>query len=95
MKASAKWLDIYKERSAHDKAARWHIPVCALFKGRLVEQPKSSTPKTPETSRGEIVHKVAVYTAERIVLLLFELKLFKDERDQVAQVLLELASAYD
>ncbi|KAF8492211.1 hypothetical protein F5888DRAFT_1806933 [Russula emetica] len=100
MKASAKWLDVYQERDAHDRGAArvrfmdaWLVPVCALFKGRLVEQPKSSMPNTPETSGGEVVHEV--YMTEGIVLLVFELKLeFKNTRDHVAQVLLGLVSAY-
>jgi len=100
MKASAKWLDVYQERGAHDReAARvrlmdaWHVPVCALFKGRLVDRPESSMPETPETSGGKVEHEV--YMVEGIILLVFELKLeFKNERDHVSQVLLELVSAY-
>ncbi|KAK2459801.1 hypothetical protein APHAL10511_008233 [Amanita phalloides] len=100
MKASSKWLDVYQERDSHNReAARVrlmdarHVPVCSLFKGRLVDKPESSMPKTPATSRGEVEHEV--YMIQGIILLVFELKLaFKDERDHIAQVLLELDSAY-
>jgi hypothetical protein len=47
-------------------------------------------PETTETSGGEVEHEV--YMIEGIILLVIELKLeFKNERDHVAQVLLELA----
>jgi len=47
-------------------------------------------PETPETSGGVVEHEI--YMVEGIILLVFELKLrFRDKRDQVAQVLLELA----
>jgi len=69
---------------------QWHVPVCALFKGRVVDKPKHHTPGTPETSGGEVEHEV--YMLQGIILLVVELKLaFKDEMDHIAQVLLELA----
>ena len=47
-------------------------------------------PETTETSGGEVEHQV--YMIEGIILLVFELKLeFKNERDHIAQVLLDLA----
>lgn len=47
-------------------------------------------PETPETSGGEVEHEF--YMIEGIILLVFELKLkFKNEKDHIAQVLLELA----
>jgi len=100
MEASAQRLDVYQERGAHGReAARarlmdaWHVPVCAPFKGRLVDKPKSSMPETLETSGGEVEHEV--YMIEGIILLVFELKLeFKNNKDHIAQVLLELVSAY-
>ncbi|KAF8806483.1 hypothetical protein BYT27DRAFT_7257207 [Phlegmacium glaucopus] len=71
----------------------WHVPVCALFKGRVVDKPKHSMPRTPETSGGNVEHKV--YMLQGIILLVVELKLaIKDEMEHVAQVLLELISAY-
>ncbi|KAF5373290.1 hypothetical protein D9615_007371 [Tricholomella constricta] len=101
MKASAKWLDVYQERGAHKRGAArmrlmdaWHVPVCSLFKGRLVDQPESFMPETPETSRGQVDHKV--YMTEGIILLVMELKLaFKSVQDHIAQVLLELCSAFE
>jgi hypothetical protein len=63
---------------------QWHVPVCAIFKGRVVD-----LPETPETSGGE-VHEI--YMVEGIILLVVELKLeFKNKRDHAAQVLLQLA----
>jgi hypothetical protein len=50
-------------------------------------------PETPETSGGEVEHEV--YMLEGIILLVVELKLaVKNEMDNVAQVLLELACEY-
>lgn len=66
------------------------MPVCALFKGRIVDSPKHPTPNTLETSGGMIEHEV--YMIEGIILIVMELKLyFKNLRDHFAQVLLELA----
>ena len=63
---------------------QWHVPVCALFKGRLVD-----TPGSPMHGGGEIEHEVSM--AEGILLDITELKLyFKNERDHLAQVLLQL-----
>jgi hypothetical protein len=51
-------------------------------------------PETPETTGGEAVHEV--HMLEGIILLVFELKLhLKNERDHMAQVLLELACECD
>jgi hypothetical protein len=51
-------------------------------------------PETPETSGGKVEHEV--YMVEGIILLVFELKLeFKNERDHVSQVLLELVCESD
>lgn len=72
---------------------QWHVPVCALFKGRLVDTPESPMPGTEHTSGGEIEHEVSM--AEGILLEVSELKLyFKNERDHLAQVLLQLHCKY-
>jgi hypothetical protein len=72
---------------------QWHVPVCALFKGRIVDRPKHPMSDTPETSGGTVEHEV--YMMEGIILIVIELKLyFKDLRDHFAQVLLELACEY-
>ncbi|KAF5373358.1 hypothetical protein D9615_007367 [Tricholomella constricta] len=100
MKASAKWLDVYQEVDAHNReAARvrlmdaWHVPICSLFKGRLVDRPESSMPETPETSGGQVEHEV--YMIEGIILLVVEMKLaLKSKGDHVAQVLLELVCEF-
>jgi len=69
---------------------QWHVPVCALFKGRIVDRPEHPMPDAPETSGGSVEHEV--YMMEGIILIVIELKLyFKDLRDHFAQVLLELA----
>jgi len=100
MREAIQWLDVYQERASQKReAARvrlmdaWHVPICGLFKGRVVDKPESPMPGTPETSGGEVEHEV--YMLQGILLLVIELKLaFKTELDSVAQVLLELASAY-
>lgn len=62
---------------------QWHVPVCALFKGRVVDKPKHPMLGTPETSGGEVEHEV--YMLQGVILLVIELKLaFKDEMDHVA-----------
>ncbi|KAF8492808.1 hypothetical protein F5888DRAFT_877667 [Russula emetica] len=100
MKDSIQWLDVYKERgSPKRESARlclmdaWNVPVCALFKGRVVDMPEIPMPETSKTSGGEVEHEI--HMLQGIILLVVQLKLaVKDERDHVAQVLLELASAY-
>jgi hypothetical protein len=68
---------------------QWHVPVCALFKGRLVDTPEAPMSSTEHTSGGEIEHEVSM--AEGILLEVFKLKLyFKNERDHLAQVFLQL-----
>ena len=69
---------------------QWHVPVCALFKGRIVDRPEHPMPDTPETSGSMVEHEV--YMMGGIILIVIELKLyFKDLLDHFAQVLLELA----
>jgi hypothetical protein len=71
--------------------------VCALFKGRVVDRPEKPMPGTSETSGGDLAACTVrveheVYMQQGVILLVVELNLaFKDERDHVAQVLLELA----
>lgn len=65
---------------------QWHVPVCALFKGHVVDRPEHLISDTPG---GTIAHKV--YMMERIILIVIELKLhLNDLRDHFAEVLLEL-----
>jgi len=73
--------------------SQWHVPVCALFKGRIVDRLEHPMPETPETSGGWVEHEV--YMIEGIILIVIELKLrFKDLRDHAAQLLLELVCKY-
>ena len=69
---------------------QWHVPLCALFKGRVVDLPETPIPETPETSGGKVEHKILMI--EGIILFVVEFKPeYKNERDHAAQVLLELA----
>jgi hypothetical protein len=71
----------------------WHVPVCALFEGRIVDRPEHAMPGTPETSGGCVEHEV--FMIEGIILIVIELKLYvKDLGDHAAQILLELVSAH-
>jgi hypothetical protein len=73
--------------------SQWHVPVCALFEGRIVDRPERPMPETPETSGGWVEHEV--YMIEGIILIVIELKLrFKNLRDHTAQLLLELVCEY-
>ena len=73
--------------------SQWHVPVCALFKGRIVDRPKHPMHETPETSGGWVEHEV--YMVEGIILIVIELKLrFNNLSDHTAQLLLELACNY-
>ncbi|KAF5386868.1 hypothetical protein D9615_002081 [Tricholomella constricta] len=100
MRNAAQWLDVYQDRSCHSReAARvrlmdaWHVPVCALFRGRVVDRPEHPMPVTLNTSGGSIEHEV--YMLEGIILIVIELKLyFKNLFDHFAQVMLELDSAF-
>ncbi|KAF8492802.1 hypothetical protein F5888DRAFT_1636945 [Russula emetica] len=97
MKDSIQWLDVYKERGSQNRGSArlrlmdaWHVPVCAPFKGRVVDRSEKPMPGTSETSGGDLQLQ-----HQGVILLVVELNLaFKDDRDHVAQVLLELASAY-
>jgi len=61
---------------------QWHVPVCALFKGRLVDTPESPMPRTEHSSGGEVEHEVSM--AEGILLDVTELKFYlKSERDHL------------
>jgi hypothetical protein len=73
-----------------DLFAQWNVPVCALFKGRVVGMPEIPMPETSKTSEGEVEHEV--HMMQGIILLVVELNLaVKYELDHVAQVLLELS----
>jgi hypothetical protein len=59
----------------------------------VVDEPEKFMPGTSETSGGEVAHEV--YMLQGIILLVVELKLaVKDERDHIAQVMLELTCEY-
>jgi len=73
--------------------SQWHVPVCALFEGRIVDRPGHLMPETPETSGSWVEHEV--YMIEGIILIVIELKLhLKNLRDHTAQLLLELVCKY-
>jgi hypothetical protein len=59
--------------------------VCALFKGRLVEQPKTST----ASMSGEVMHEVYMAKGTIILLVFVELE-FKNESDHLSKVLVKL-----
>jgi hypothetical protein len=67
---------------------QWHVPVCGLFKGRLVDRPEVPLPATGETSRGRIEHEI--YTIEGVLLEIEELKyadsVGRNMKDNFAQV---------
>jgi hypothetical protein len=85
-------LPYYSETT--DCFSQWHVPVCALFKGRLIDRPDAPMLGTPETSGGEVEHDI--YMLEGTILLVFELKLaFRNEMDHIAQVLLGLICELD
>jgi hypothetical protein len=68
---------------------QWHVPICALFNGRIVDRPEHPMPDTLETSGGWVEHEV--YMIEGTILIVIELKLhFKNTSDHIAQLLLEL-----
>lgn len=76
-----------EQRPTISTFVQWHVPICALFKGRIVDKPEYPMPATPG---GEIEHEV--YMTEGIILIVLELKLyFKNLNDHVAQVMLQLA----
>ena len=73
--------------------SQWHVPICALFKGHVVDRAEHPMPETLETSGVWVEHKV--YMIEGIILIVIELKLcFKDLGDHTVQLLLELACEY-
>lgn len=101
MRNSIQWLDVYQERGSSKRDAAhvrlmdaWHVPVCALFKGRMVDMLENPMLDTSKISTGDVQHEV--HMLQGIILLVVELKLaLKTERDHVAQVMSELSSAYE
>jgi hypothetical protein len=70
-------------------SAQWYVSVCSLFNGCLVDKPETSMPETPETSGGEVKHKVFLF--DNLILLVIEMKFtLKHTQDYYAKVLLEL-----
>ena len=84
---------VFITRGSLIPSSQWHVPVCALFKGRIVDRPEHPVPDTPEISGGTVEHEADM--TEGIILIVTELKVyFKDLRDHFAQVMLELACEY-
>lgn len=74
-------IRVFLGRANLSLLVQWHVPVCALFKGRVVDLLETPMPETP--SGGEVEHEV--YMVEGIILLVMELDLeFKNERDHTA-----------
>ena len=68
---------VFITRGSLIPSSQWHVPVCALFKGRIVVRPEHLMPDTPEISGGIVEHEV--HMTEGIILIVTELKLyFKD-----------------
>jgi hypothetical protein len=68
---------------------QWYVPICSFFKGRLIDKPtKTPMPETPQTSGGEIEHKVFLF--DNLTLLIKVVMNLTCTWDYCAQVLLEL-----
>ncbi|KAF9516755.1 hypothetical protein BS47DRAFT_1380783 [Hydnum rufescens UP504] len=95
MKNSSQWIDVYQEpENHHREEARWYVPVCSLFHGRLVDKPENPMPSTPETSGGEVEHEVFLFN--NLILFIIEMKFVtENDKDYFAQVLLKLVSAIE
>ena len=73
--------------------SQWHVPICTLFEGCVIDYPKNPMLETPETSGGWVEH--GLYMIKGIILIVVELKFcFKNLRDHTMQLLLELVCEY-
>jgi hypothetical protein len=82
----------------HDIAdtSQWHVPLCQLFRGRIVGKPEERLPKTTLTSGGSVEHELFVLN-EGVILLVYGLKLkihATTGREEAAQVFLEMHNIY-
>ena len=67
---------------------QWYIPICSLFKGRLIGKPEALMPEeTPKTFSGGIEHKVFLF--DNLTLLIIKMKSPK-VWEYCSQVFLEL-----
>jgi len=78
----------------HDiaNASQWHVPLCQLFRGRIIDKPEQRMPGTNLTSGGRVEHELFVLN-QGIILLVYELKLIIHGvvgQEEAAQVFLEM-----
>lgn len=78
----------------HDVAdtSQWHVPLCQLFRGRIVDKPEERLPATTLTSGGFVEHELFVLDLG-LILLVYELKHHLQGpmgQNEAAQVFLEM-----
>ena len=76
--------------------SQWHVPICQLFEGRIVDKPEERLPKTTLTSGGCVEHELFVLDLG-LIMLVYELKfnfhgpMFEED---TAQVFVEMHCIY-
>ncbi|KAF9513325.1 hypothetical protein BS47DRAFT_1393420 [Hydnum rufescens UP504] len=94
-KNALRWMDVYREpwnQNQGEAQAHWYILVFSLFNGRLVDLLEKPMPLAPETSSGEVKHKV--FLSGNLVLFIIRRKFGPWYPGEFyAQALLELVSA--
>jgi hypothetical protein len=74
------------------ESLQWHVPLCQLFHGRIIDKPEGRLPATEFSSGGQIEHELFALDLG-VILLVFELKYgFQGaaSRDPTAQAFLEM-----
>ncbi|KAF8341533.1 uncharacterized protein EI90DRAFT_1747766 [Cantharellus anzutake] len=101
LKLAAMMLDVYKDpedqktEASHVRLLEaWHVPICQLFQGRIIDKPEARLGGTSVSSGGGIEHELYALNGG-VLLLVGELKSsvhsnFVDE----AQALFELEAAF-
>jgi len=97
--AAMRTMDVYREPQSHSNEAAhvrlfeaWHVPLCQLFRGRIIDKPEERLPATTLTSGGFVEHELFVLDLG-LIMLVYELKhQLKGPmgQDEAAQVLLEM-----
>jgi hypothetical protein len=76
--------------------SQWHVPLCQLFRGRIVDKPEERLPRTTLTSGGFVEHELFVLD-QGLILLVYELKFQLHGpmgHEEAAQVFLEMHGSY-
>jgi hypothetical protein len=75
------------------ESLQWHVPLCQLFQGRIIDQPEGCLPVTQFSSGGGQIEHELFALGIGVILLVYKLKHDLSTgagRDTAAQVFLEM-----